>query len=230
VIDALRSAFDKLFNGTAKYREVDTRGAILFDTPDGPVPLERLADGLRSAFVIVAELLLRLDKAFPDSSDPTREEAVCIVDELDAHLHPTLQRTIVPALRSLFPKVQFIVTTHSPFVVGSAEPGELVVLQRAGAKVVARHDDLPDVTAWTVEQIATSDIFGLDTTRDLRGEQALRTEQEMLAKKSLAPSEKAELDRAQSVLNRASGPVEDQVRQLLSGSPRAAKKRARRSR
>lgn len=222
VLHHLGTALNALFDGLATYREVDTHGQILFDTEDGPIALEALADGLRSVFIIVAELVLRLDAAFPKSKAPLREPAVCLIDELDAHLHPRLQRTVVPSLRRLFPNVQFVVTTHSPYVVGAAEPGEIVVLRRTPDGVVADLD-APDVTGWTADQIATSSIFGLDTTRDLRGEAALKRERELLGRKDLSPSEQRALDAARTVLDHADGPATAMVRKLLSlaGSPDA---------
>jgi energy-coupling factor transporter ATP-binding protein EcfA2 len=218
VIQSLGRALDHLFDGIASYQEVDTRGHILFKTDDGPVPLEDLADGLRSVFVIVAELLLRLDATYPNSADPTCEEAVCLVDELDAHLHPRLQRTVVPALRKLFPNVQFIVTTHSPYVVGGAERGEIIVLARRDGSVVAE-TDVPDVSGWTADQIATSSIFGLDTTRDVRGENALEVERTLLAQgEPLSRKDRDNLSRATTLLDNADGPTTALVRQFLAAS------------
>jgi hypothetical protein len=229
VLGALRVAFDRMFEGMARFKGVDTRGPILFDTEDGAVPIDAMADGARSLFVIVAELLLRLDAAFPESRDPTREEAVCIIDELDAHLHPRLQRTVVPALRDLFPNVQFIVTTHSPYVVGAARPDEIIALRReAGRVVVVPPEEIPDVAGWTADAIATSPIFGLDTTRDVRGEQALRTEQELLARGSVLNSaEKQRLVKAQTLLKAADGPMTELVRGALGNGHASPAKRTR---
>jgi hypothetical protein len=229
VMGALRGAFDRMFEGMASFQGVDTRGSILFDTEDGPVPIDAMADGARSLFVIVAELLLRLDAAFPDSRNPTREEAVCIIDELDAHLHPRLQRTVVPALRDLFPNVQFIVTTHSPYVVGAARPDEIIALRREpGGVVRVPRDEIPDVAGWTADAIATSPIFGLDTTRDVRGERALRTEQELLGRGSvLSSGEKQRLGAAQKLLKAADGPMTQLVRAALGEGLASPPKRSR---
>src|SRR5205823_6629217 len=49
-------------------------------------------------------------------------------DEIELHLHPTWQRTVVEKLRTTFPNIQFIATTHSPFVIQSLRPGELINL------------------------------------------------------------------------------------------------------
>ena len=53
---------------------------------------------------------------------------IVVIDELDLSLHPTWQRRIVRILKELFPKVQFICATHSPFIIQSLEPGELIAL------------------------------------------------------------------------------------------------------
>ncbi len=53
---------------------------------------------------------------------------IVVIDELDLSLHPTWQRRIVDILKELFPKVQFICATHSPFIIQSLEPGELITL------------------------------------------------------------------------------------------------------
>ncbi len=53
---------------------------------------------------------------------------VVIIDELDIHLHPAWQRSIVSALRQAFPKVQFIAASHSPQIIGSLKPEEVIVL------------------------------------------------------------------------------------------------------
>ena len=51
-----------------------------------------------------------------------------VIDELDLGLHPTWQRRIVPILKELFPRIQFVCATHSPFIIQSLEPGELIAL------------------------------------------------------------------------------------------------------
>jgi predicted ATP-binding protein involved in virulence len=55
-----------------------------------------------------------------------------LIDEIDLHLHPKWQRDIVPALKRIFPKIQFFATTHSPQVIGEARPEEIVLLSKDG--------------------------------------------------------------------------------------------------
>lgn len=122
--ETLRRALDTIFS-PYRFLGVDDRFNVLFETPTGTVPLESLSDGFRSVFVIVSDLLLRLSLASPRPEDVLAQEAVCLIDEIDAHLHPRWQERVVPSLRALFPRVQFIATTHSPIVVSTAAPFEV---------------------------------------------------------------------------------------------------------
>ena len=62
--------------------------------------------------------------------DPKNIEAIVLIDEIDLHLHPTLQRALVPRLRKALPKVQWVVTTHSPLVLANFDVNEIVALDR----------------------------------------------------------------------------------------------------
>jgi hypothetical protein len=95
-----------------------------------------LPDGFRSVLALLADIAAGWHELHPDTGadgvvDPTTIEGIVLVDELDLHLHARLQRMIVPRLRRTLPKMQWIVTTHSPFIVGSFDRTEIVVLDRA---------------------------------------------------------------------------------------------------
>jgi len=70
----------------------------------------------------------RLALANPELDDPLLGHGVILIDEIELHLHPTWQREIVEKLRAMFPNIQFIGTTHSPFVIQSLRAGELINL------------------------------------------------------------------------------------------------------
>lgn len=122
--DLLVQGLDEIL-APVRFEGVDERFAVRFATPTGSVPLGALSDGFRSVFVIVSELLLRLSLAADDPYAALDLPALCIIDEIDAHLHPRWQSQIVRGLQRLFPRVQFVVTTHSPFVVASLQPHEI---------------------------------------------------------------------------------------------------------
>jgi hypothetical protein len=91
--------------------------------------IAQLSDGERSLIAVLGDLIRRLGLANPDLADPLQGHGVVLIDELELHLHPRWQREIVEKLRSTFPNIQFIATTHSPFVIQSLQPGELVNLE-----------------------------------------------------------------------------------------------------
>jgi hypothetical protein len=102
------------------------------------LPPHLLSQGYQSTFAWVADLL---GHAFLDAGgevDPKRLEGIVLLDEIDLHLHPTWQRRLVPILRSIFPLMQFVVTTHSPLVLTGFEADEIVGLRLEGGEVVQR--------------------------------------------------------------------------------------------
>lgn len=83
-----------------------------------PFNFQTLSSGYSSIFDIYADLLMRTEYF---EVTPANLEGVVLIDELDAHLHVSLQRKVLPFLTRSFPKLQFIITTHSPFVLTSVE-------------------------------------------------------------------------------------------------------------
>jgi len=92
-----------------------------------------LPDGFRSAAAWIADLCAFWCEKAPDlaaRANPADIQAIVLIDEIDLHLHPSLQRELVPRLRKALPKVQFIVTTHSPLVLANFDANEIIALDR----------------------------------------------------------------------------------------------------
>lgn len=96
---------------------------------------EWLSDGYHAFLGLVADIAVRATLANPHlgREAPRSAEGVVLVDEVDLHLHPRWQRTVMCALSTAFPRLQFIVTTHSPQVLGGVENTEVVELRPEGA-------------------------------------------------------------------------------------------------
>lgn len=91
----------------------------------------QLSDGERCLLALVGDLARRLSLLNTDKENPLDGEGVVLIDEIDLHLHPKWQRSVVASLERTFPNCQFIITTHSPQVVGELPP-EAVLLLRDG--------------------------------------------------------------------------------------------------
>ncbi|HXQ70264.1 MAG TPA: AAA family ATPase [Pyrinomonadaceae bacterium] len=124
----------------AQLKEVTSKGVEFVDANNCQLLVEDLSDGYRSVLSMTFELIRQLSRAYSPSAifnnDKTKVivPGVVLIDEVDAHLHPTWQRKIGLWLREHFPKMQFIVTTHSPLVCQAANVGTVWRLPRPGTK------------------------------------------------------------------------------------------------
>jgi predicted ATP-binding protein involved in virulence len=114
--------------------------------------LGQLSDGERAFIAVLGDLVRRLSLANPGLEDPLQGRGVVLIDELELHLHPTWQREVADKLRETFPNIQFIATTHSPFIIQSLRPGELINLDP---------DEFGDYADKSIEDIAEN-VMGVD--------------------------------------------------------------------
>ena len=108
-------------------------GEIAIKNADGTViDFSALSDGYRNVIKIITDIATKMCILNPylEKDALKKTPGVVVIDELDLSLHPTWQKRIVRILKELFPKVQFICATHSPFIIQSLEPGELIVLDQ----------------------------------------------------------------------------------------------------
>lgn len=112
--------------------------------------LNELSDGYSSILSILTELILRMDALGTKAYDM---QGVILVDEIETHLHVELQKKILPFFTSFFPKIQFIVTTHSPFVLSSLSNSVICDLERR----IITHD----LSAYSYESLVDS-YFDID--------------------------------------------------------------------
>lgn len=123
----------------------------------------QLSSGNQSIIAMIGDMIIRLIKT-QDVNNPSDLVGIVLIDEIDIHLHPNWQKKFVQTLTKLFPKIQFIASTHSPIPLLGA-PKETVILNvekpssREGIKV--RKLDI-DVTTLTPNTILTSPIFGFE--------------------------------------------------------------------
>jgi len=124
----------------ARIQDISSDGVTFIDGNDCELPVEELSDGYRSILSMTFDLIRQLvrvygfDQVF-DPNEPTKIIApgVVLIDEIDVHLHPTWQRKIGIWFREHFPKIQFIVTTHSPLICQAASVGTVYRLPQPGS-------------------------------------------------------------------------------------------------
>ena len=143
---------------------------------DGRIlPFGQLSDGQRTQLALVADLALRSVILNPQfgADAPTRTPGIVLIDELDLHLHPFWQRRVVHNLTSAFPALQFIATTHSPFIVQSLGPNQLIVLDPRGQEepdegaFMEFQAEAQDFRTMSIEDI-TEFVFGVNVPQRSR--------------------------------------------------------------
>ncbi len=161
-------------------------------TPFGWVHIQSLSLGYRTLIAWVVDLAKRLFERYPDSENPLAEPAVVLVDEIDLHLHPRFQRTLMNYLTGLFPKTQFIATAHSPLVVQAASRANIALLRHVDDYIVI-DNDVEAIANWRIDQILTSELFGLESARSPQVESLLKERTRLLSKTRLTKQDQAKL-------------------------------------
>ena len=137
----------------------------------GRVPLEGWADGYRLTFNWILDLYAWALRA-GSLDEEGHVEGILLIDEIEQHLHPSMQAEILPRLSELFPRMQIFATTHSPLVALDASPEELVVLRREGDRIVAE-EDVPNFFGYSVEDMLAdprlfdSEVYGTEVREKL---------------------------------------------------------------
>lgn len=138
------------------------------------MPFNALSDGYSAILNIVMELMLRMEGKVKNVYDI---QGIVLIDEIETHLHIDLQKKILPFLTSFFPKIQFIVSTHSPFVISSLENAVVYDLENH-----TRFEDLSDYPIdGIVEGYFDNDKYSSLVTQKIK-EYELLTEKTKLTK------------------------------------------------
>jgi predicted ATP-binding protein involved in virulence len=109
---------------------------------------DQLSSGERTLIALVADLTRRLCLANPNAENPLYGNGIVLIDEIDVHLHPKWQRKVVTKLCGVFPKVQFVVTTHSPLVLNNIYSKHIRSIENGkiyGVSDTFGHDDADDM-------------------------------------------------------------------------------------
>ena len=151
-VTAISRALTTFLGGFDNLRVQEEPLRLLVDKAGVALDLSQLSDGERSFLAMICDLGRRLALANPLLDNPLRGAGVVLIDELELHLHPKWQREVSEKLRRTFPNIQFIATTHSPFVIQALRPGELINLDP---------EELGEYADRSIEDIAET-VMGVD--------------------------------------------------------------------
>lgn len=110
------------------YHDVKKNELIIVLKSNGEsIPFHMLSDGVRSMLAMIMEIAFRCYLLNPHLGEQAAKQTtgVVLIDEIDLHLHPAWQKKVIRDLRTAFPELQFIVTTHAPLVIGSLKDGKI---------------------------------------------------------------------------------------------------------
>ncbi len=163
----LEAMFSDLLEG--KVTLETSHSGVRFKEKGAIVEFEKLSEGFKCTLIWVADLLFRLQTAMPLAGALEHYHAVVMVDEIELHLHPTWQATLVKKLRSYLPGIQFIFTTHSPAVIqGASDDARIFKVSRSattGATTISAPYLKKDLNHMMFNTLMTSPLFGLESAR-----------------------------------------------------------------
>lgn len=129
-LPAVRKAIERILPGAREVRVERRPQRMTVELNGTRLDVAQLSDGERCLLALAGDLARRMALAAPKVDNPLEHPAVVLIDEIELHLHPGLQREILPRLRSVFPNAQFIVSTHSPQVLSSLHAANVRLLDR----------------------------------------------------------------------------------------------------
>jgi hypothetical protein len=180
---ALRILGDGLLPDGHQIQRIDSDG-LWVANDGGEFPLREMSDGYRTVSALVVDMIKQIHRAYgelwTDFSGPCptiTAPGVVIIDEVDAHLHVSWQKRIGGWLKTHFPNIQFIVTTHSPYICQAADEGGLIRLpgpDEARPPEVVDKELYQRIVYGSGDDAVLSDLFGLDTPYSTRAEELRR--------------------------------------------------------
>ena len=150
-------------------------GEYLFERGGLFVPFPALSDGYRAFLGWVGDLLYHVCMTCPSGKKLVENCGIVMIDEVDLHLHPEWQMHVVPTLANALPKIQFIVTSHSPLIVGSLEWMNIVTMQPETGQATRAERISQPVHGLDADQVLLTEFFGLRSTRAEGRERRIRS-------------------------------------------------------
>ncbi len=211
-VTLIQSWFDRLERALRRLLDDDTVSLrydyknynfLIEQNGRNPVGFDQLSDGYSAIIQIVTDLMMRMDHNWLQGGSISTYDAegIVLIDELETHLHIELQRKILPFLTEFFPQIQFIVTTHSPYILNSVSNAVIYDLDRR-----ERYDDF---SSYSADEVAEA-YFGAEDYSD-KLESAMERYKELCAKDKPTEDERAERAELRLKLKNVSGELAPRI-------------------
>lgn len=212
-LELAKSCFKIIDENFSFNRVMASDNEIMINTPNGEIYYEYLSSGFKSIVSILFGIIKDIEFRFKTPTIKAKDfDGIILIDELELHLHPIWQAKISNILKEVFPKVQFIVTTHSPHIIQNANPNEIIALKRDENGVVIKKE-IPNTEfgyqGWTVEEVLV-DIMGMGDTRTEIYKNSIRDFQNAITDENYSLA-KEEFDKLDKLLH-----PDNYLRKLLS--------------
>lgn len=196
VIDHIVSIASEVTEGfPVSFIGVDKDDAGLFPkikTPSGDLPFDRLSQGTQSVIHCIARFIFGHAEYHDFSKEFASEPAILIIDEIDAHLHPSWQRQIIPTLTRHFENLQIFCSTHSPLMLAGLERGQVQLLNRNEQGRVEVSTNETDIVGWTSDEILRN-VLGIRHPTDAETVRRVNRLDELDRKEELSEEQKTEV-------------------------------------
>lgn len=149
-----------------------------------PFGFNEISDGYSALVMILAELIIKMDnnQAIDTREHLYNQEGIVLIDELETHLHVELQKKILPLLVDFFPNVQFVVTTHSPFILNSIENSVIYDLEN--------HKQVEDLSNYSYEAVIETYFNVSKYSNDIKNK--FERYKELISKTNITANERIE--------------------------------------
>jgi predicted ATPase len=143
------------------------------------LPFKKLASGFKSMLGIVGDMIIRLTRSQPNAKKPSDLRGIVLIDEIDLHFHPKLQKQLPTLLSKVFPKVQFIVSTHSPIpLLGAPHNSVILKVKRNEKDGVDVERVAIDLKYLTPNILLTSGVFDMEDFVSVQNDDLSKTRTE----------------------------------------------------
>lgn len=185
MFDSIAYSLKKLLPEEMDDNLIIKSGQLIFEK--SKASFDSLSDGYKNTITLALDIIKILSDGETDIDKLT---GIVIIDELGNQLHPRWQMQVVSQLRSVFPRINFIVSTHHPLCLRGLKEGESVVMKKGlNKKEIEIIQNLPSPEEFRVDQLLTSEFFGLHTTIDPDMESRFNEYYHLLADSKLTVNE-----------------------------------------